>query len=367
LVRYSPTQDFKNKIQLEGGNNDNNNNNYYLSFIISISGKTHIPIYRNENNHFLYQKDPGSPLERPSSFLEIINDFCKGFEPVSANLDIPIDYSVVPKNVMDYQGIIFDSPKINEYVNQKQLKLKDEHQRYQLGGENSTVVLAEYKNTLVAVKSLRIMDYSLRTERLKNLIHTNIITIIDRVDQYYIMELMETSLFDIIHNERKKAIDWNPEGKLFAINIISGLQFLHSFKIIHKDIKPPNILVRREGDKVVVKIGDLETARNEESQYTPVTHRISFKYAAPEQYECIQSLTTACDIYSFGVLLWEMVTGKIPWYNFEDKEIQKNDFMDKHRVIIENNIIKDIIEDCCKKEQKKRPGALSLIDRINKK
>jgi sterile alpha motif and leucine zipper-containing kinase AZK len=80
-----------------------------------------------------------------------------------------------------------------------------------------------------------------------------------------------------------------------------------------------------------------------------------------------QSLTTACDIYSFGVLLWEMVTGKIPWDNFEDKEIQKNDFMDKHRVIIENNIIKDIIEDCCKKEQKKRPGALSLIDRINKK
>jgi len=41
--------------------------------------------------------------------------------------------------------------------------------------------------------------------------------------------------------------------------------------------------------------------------------------------------------------------------------------MDKHRVIIENNIIKDIIEDCCKKEEKKRPGAVSLIDRIKNK
>jgi len=177
---------------------------------------------------------------------------------------------------------------------------------------------------------------------------------------------METSLYDIIHQERKKAIDWNPEGKLFAINIISGLQYLHSYKIIHKDIKPPNILVRREGDKMVIKIGDLETARNEEVGYFPVTHSISYKYAAPEQYGS-QSLTTACDIYSFGVLLWEMVTGKIPWCNFDDSEIKENDFMDIHRVIlIENNFIRDIIADCCKKEHKKRPGALSLIDRIKK-
>jgi serine/threonine protein kinase len=62
-----------------------------------------------------------------------------------------------------------------------------------------------------------------------------------------------------------------------------------------------------------------------------------------------------------------MVTGKIPWENFEEKEIQENDFMDKHRVTMENNIIKDIIEDCCKKEPKKRPRAVSLIDRIKNK
>jgi hypothetical protein len=62
-----------------------------------------------------------------------------------------------------------------------------------------------------------------------------------------------------------------------------------------------------------------------------------------------------------------MVTGKIPWDNSDEKEIQKNDFLAKHRYLIENNIIKDIIEGCCKKEQKHRPRASSLIESINKK
>jgi serine/threonine protein kinase len=128
---------------------------------------------------------------------------------------------------------------------------------------------------------------------------------------------------------------------------------------------------------MVAKIGDLETIRKVDNNYKPLTLSITYKYAAPEQLWGYlnktgisnRPLTTACDIYSFGVLLWEMVMGSMPWKNFGYEEIQIKQCCADTTFINENGKTKNeevdvIIEMCCKKEPKERPTAEILLKKL---
>jgi len=124
------------------------------------------------------------------------------------------------------------------------------------------------------------------------------------------------------------------------IQVCHGLMALHSRNIIHRDLKPQNILLDSEG---VVKITDFDFVKIEQtgkqiSQFvgTPV-------YSSPEHFISSYELDIRSDLYSLGVILYELVTGKLPIEGRDAKEIG-----DKHRlkpIVLPTKINPDIPEE----------------------
>jgi len=97
----------------------------------------------------------------------------------------------------------------------------------------------------------------------------------------------------------------------FALELAEGLEHMHGLepKIIHRDIKPPNLLITEDGH---LKLSDFGLARllSDVSDLTSQTG--TYRWMAPEVIRNAQYNEKA-DIYSFGVLLWELITGMVPY------------------------------------------------------
>ncbi len=94
-----------------------------------------------------------------------------------------------------------------------------------------------------------------------------------------------------------------------AKDILEGLSYLHRNNIIHRDLKPSNILLYKDGEKLKAKITDFGIAKQTDvtSQSTQLVGTV--EYMAPEFFTNSNNLTPAADIWSFGVILLEAVTG----------------------------------------------------------
>ena len=95
-----------------------------------------------------------------------------------------------------------------------------------------------------------------------------------------------------------------------AKQIITGLEAIHCEGIVHRDVKPGNVLISTSGD---VKIGDFGIARENSSHLTTDTQRLgSLAYIAPDIWTGAKP-TLAIDFYSLGIMLYEMATGEVPF------------------------------------------------------
>ncbi len=143
--------------------------------------------------------------------------------------------------------------------------------------------------------------------------HPNIVTIYDvgRTEQmaYMAMEFLEgKELKDILASEEKPAVSTAIE---WITQIADGLAFAHENKVIHRDVKPSNIMIVRGG---LAKITDFGIARMPSSAVKTMTGMIlgSPRYMSPEQV-IGRTLDHRTDIFSLGVVLYETLTGIAPF------------------------------------------------------
>lgn len=143
--------------------------------------------------------------------------------------------------------------------------------------------------------------------------HPNIVKVYDvsfgdRI-QYIVMEYIDgITLKEYI--DRENAINWR-EALHFSVQILRALQHAHEKGIIHRDVKPQNIMLLQDG---TIKVTDFGIARFAKNETRTMTDKAigSVHYIAPEQAR--GDLTDAkADIYSSGVMLYEMLTGKLPF------------------------------------------------------
>lgn len=141
--------------------------------------------------------------------------------------------------------------------------------------------------------------------------HPNIVAAYDVVDEgklhFIVMELVEgITLKNYIR--RKGRLD-NKEAVGIALQVLDGIAQAHKLGIVHRDIKPQNMIVGEDG---VVKVADFGVARAATQQTVNATVMGSVHYISPEQAR--SGLADArSDIYSFGCTLFEMLTGKVPF------------------------------------------------------
>jgi eukaryotic-like serine/threonine-protein kinase len=142
--------------------------------------------------------------------------------------------------------------------------------------------------------------------------HPNIVAIYDRGEAegtYYIaMEHLEgRTLKDVIRETGPMAADAAIE---YALQALSALGFAHEHGVIHRDVKPQNMLLARDGR---IKVTDFGIARAGASDMTEVGSIVgTAQYLAPEQARG-QTVGPQADIYSLGVVLYELLTGRVPF------------------------------------------------------
>jgi non-specific serine/threonine protein kinase/serine/threonine-protein kinase len=177
---------------------------------------------------------------------------------------------------------------------------------------------------LKIVRSGRSFDFVMRqfkTERqiLANLDHPNIARLLDGGTTadgmpYLVMELIEGEALMKYCRRRQLSID---ERLGLFLQVCSAIQFAHQRLIIHRDIKPENILVPADGtpkvlDFGIAKIIDLGADTGSPAATLTAMRACTPRYASPEQIQG-KPMTTSSDVYSLGVVLYELLTGQSPY------------------------------------------------------
>ena len=152
---------------------------------------------------------------------------------------------------------------------------------------------------------------------LANLEHPNIARLLDggtREDgsPYLVMEYVEGETITKYCDAHCLSIE--DRLKLFK-KICSAAHFAHQNLIIHRDLKPANILVTSEGEPKLLDFGIAKIVTDESASMTQTIGAMTPAYASPEQL-CGQPVTTATDIYSLGLVLYELLTGRYAYERF---------------------------------------------------
>ncbi|MDD7454154.1 MAG: Stk1 family PASTA domain-containing Ser/Thr kinase [Blautia obeum] len=246
-------------------------------------------------------------------------------------------------------------------------------ERYEILGKIGTGGMADvYKakdhklNRFVAVKVLKpefredttfIRKFRSEAQAAAGLTHPNIVNVFDVGDDegvyYIVMELIEgITLKEYIAKKGKLSIK---EATSIAIQVSMGLEAAHNHGIVHRDVKPQNIIISTDGK---VKVTDFGIARAASSNTISSNVMGSVHYSSPEQVRGGYS-DEKSDIYSLGITMFEMLTGRVP-FNGETtvaiaiKHIQEEMPSPKEFVPEIPSSVASIVLKCCQKSPDRR-------------
>lgn len=247
-------------------------------------------------------------------------------------------------------------------------QLKDEYQFLgEIGSGGMATVYKAIQKTLdrpVAIKQLKrsyhsdsqiVKRFERESKVAASLQHENIVHIYDywkRPNFAIVMEYVDgTDLAEIIEKTGPLPVD---VGIMIAIQVCSALDYAHMRGLVHRDIKPSNIMIKRNGEVKLMDFGIAHT-RHLDALTMPGTLIGTPAYMSPEQI-LGQPLDVQSDIFSFGIVLYEMFTGIKPFTDEETRavtaKILKDSFRSPRRV---NSSIPCALQRIIKKCMKKKP------------
>ena len=242
------------------------------------------------------------------------------------------------------------------------------------GGMSDVYKAKDHKlNRNVAMKVLKqeyskdknfVSKFRVEAQSAASLIHPNIVNVYDVGEDdglyYIVMELIEG--ITLKHYIEKKGKLTYRETISIAVQIANGIECAHNNQIVHRDIKPQNIMISREGK---VKVTDFGIARAASANTINGNAMGSVHYISPEQAGG-KYVDEKSDIYSLGITMFEMLTGTVPFdgestVTIALKHIQSNvpnvkDFTRDVPVSLEKIVLK-----CTQNKVEKRYPKISLL------
>jgi serine/threonine protein kinase len=183
-----------------------------------------------------------------------------------------------------------------------------------------------------------IQRFEQEREILASLDHPNIARIYDGGSTeegwpYFVMEYVEGKPIDEWCDERQ--LNVSGRVRLFQ-SVCAAVHYAHQHRVIHRDLKPGNILVTGDGKVKLLDFGIAKLVRVESDQKTALVTRTGIRlmtpeYASPEQVRA-EETTPLTDLYSLGVILYELVTGRRPY------RLQSRIFHEVVRVVCEQPV-----------------------------
>ncbi|XP_054797805.1 probable serine/threonine-protein kinase SIS8 [Prosopis cineraria] len=244
-------------------------------------------------------------------------------------------------------------------------------------GSYGEVYHADWKGTEVAVKKFLNQDFSgdvlaqfrSEVEIMLRLRHPNVVLFmgaITRPPHFSILTefLPRGSLYRLLHRPN---FELDEKRRLrMALDVAKGMNYLHTSHppIVHRDLKSPNLLVDKHW---VVKVCDFGLSRMK--HHTFLSSKSSAgtpEWMAPEVLRN-EPANEKCDVYSFGVILWELATARIPWKGLNPMQVVGAVGFQNRRLEIPEDVdpvVAQIIRDCWQMEPHLRPSFSQLMSRL---
>ncbi len=219
----------------------------------------------------------------------------------------------------------------------------------------------------VAVKKLftRPSDELLHREiEISKLRHPNIISFYGSFTfeglVYIVTELAQQSLFDFLD---KHPVDHQCSLR-WAKEVAAGVHYLHENNIIHRDLKSGNVLLMADLTAKVCDFGSAKATANATTQQTQKTG--TYHWMPPEAIEG-GDISQSWDVYSYGILLWELWTHKLPFADIKPFRLP-NEIVNGLRPPIPTNCnpgICVLMEECWRQDRRSRPSFHAILPRLS--
>ncbi|XP_014249311.1 mitogen-activated protein kinase kinase kinase 7-like [Cimex lectularius] len=223
-------------------------------------------------------------------------------------LKLRVEKSDLNEGLMAFEGAVGPNETFVEKINYEDITILKPIGK----GSFGVVYKAEWKNKEVAVKLIETeaekASFKVELKQLSRVRHPNIVKLYGACTEKPVGLVMEYaeggSLYNFLHSQPLKrytaghAMSW-------ALQCAKGVEYLHTMNppLIHRDLKPPNLLLVKGG--TVLKICDFGTACDKKTYMT--NNKGSATWMAPEVFES-SKYTEKCDVYSWGIILWEVIT-----------------------------------------------------------
>jgi serine/threonine protein kinase len=253
-------------------------------------------------------------------------------------------------------------------------------------GSFGSLYKGTWRGTPVAVKQLRLeladdpvatKDFKTEISLLSLLRHPNIIlymgafegtpkelkkTLGDKDLPLIVFEWLEGgNLYNAIHGPKSPSLTKIIQ---YAWDLACGMNFLHTHdpKIIHRDLKPQNLLLDSSGN---LKIGDFGLSRFKSESESMTGHTGSYRWMAPEVVRN-EKYDEKVDVYSFGIILWEMIASDVPFSNLTDMQAAMNTSNGMRPALPPSCTpnMKDLIRACWAPEPSERPSFQEVLDKL---
>ncbi|XP_022145347.1 serine/threonine-protein kinase STY17-like isoform X2 [Momordica charantia] len=253
-------------------------------------------------------------------------------------------------------------------IDTRQLKLENK-----VGsGSYGDLYRGTYFSQEVAIKVLRpelineemIKEFSQEVYIMRKVRHKNVVQFIGACTRpsnlCIVTEFMSRgSIFDFLHKQR--GVFNLPSLLKVAIDISRGMNYLHQNNIIHRDLKTANLLM---DENMVVKVADFGVARVQTQSGVMTAETGTYRWMAPEVIEH-KPYDHKADVFSFGIALWELLTGEIPYSSMTPLQAAVGVVQKGLRPTIPKNvhpILVELLEKCWRLDPTERPDFSEIIE-----
>ncbi|KAF7078942.1 hypothetical protein CFC21_083283 [Triticum aestivum] len=265
-------------------------------------------------------------------------------------------------------------------VAEDEISWEDLHIGERIGlGSYGEVYHADWNGTEVAVKKFLDQDLSgVALEQFKcevrimsRLRHPNVVLFLGYVTQPPNLSILTEylprgSLYRLLHRPNSK-VDETRRLKM-AFDVAKGMNYLHTSHptIVHRDLKSPNLLVDKNW---VVKVSDFGMSRLKHHTFLSSKSTAGTpEWMAPEVLRN-EPANEMCDVYSFGVILWELATLRVPWSGLNPMQVVGAVGFQNKRLDIPKEVdplVASIISSCWDNDPSKRPSFSQLLSPLKK-